>query len=280
MAEHSLDSGTKVIGVCFDGTGYGPDGTIWGGEILIAGYDSYTRVARLRPIPLPGGDAAIRRPYRTALAHLWAAGVEWHDLLPPVLASTSVEQRVIRHQLETGLNSVDTSSMGRLFDAIASLANGRQTVTYEGQAAIELENLLVHDVQARYSFSLNPVLPGLQSDHSDLQFEIDSGEVIREVAADVINGIAPSVIAAKFHSAVVEIATKAIVQLAPRFQIEQIALSGGVFQNATLLIRIARRLRELGFRVLVHRMVPPNDGGIALGQAVVAHHKAACIGKP
>ena len=275
MAEHGLDSGTQVIGVCFDGTGYGPDGTIWGGEILLTGYESFTRVARLKPIPLPGGDAAIRRPYRTALAHLWAAGVGWRHDLPPVTASTSTEQSVVLHQLETGLNSTDTSSMGRLFDAVASLASVRQTVTYEGQAAIELENLVAQSVQARYSFDLIPTDPEGLSDYSDIQFEIDSGEVIREAAADVMEDVPASVIAAKFHNAVAKMTEDAIVLLADQVPLERVALSGGVFQNVTLLARITRSLQQNGFQVLTHNMVPPNDGGIALGQAVVAHHKTA-----
>ena len=129
-----------MIGVALDGTGYGTDGTIWGGEILLATYGAFQRIGALRPVPLPGGDAAIRRPYRIALAHLWAAGIEWDEALPPLAACPPEERRILERQLETGLNTVPTSSMGRLFDA-ELLAGVRQVVTYEAQAAMEFETL-------------------------------------------------------------------------------------------------------------------------------------------
>ena len=139
MAEHGLDGRSPVIGFSFDGTGYGTDGAIWGGEVLLADYRGFRRLAHLAYIPLPGGDAAIKRPYRIALAHLWAAGVPWTPDLPPVDACPEAERRVLLRQLEAGINTVPTSSMGRLFDAVAALAGIRQTVTYEAQAAIEME---------------------------------------------------------------------------------------------------------------------------------------------
>ncbi|HMR66950.1 MAG TPA: carbamoyltransferase HypF, partial [Anaerolineae bacterium] len=155
MAEHGLEGTEPVIGFSFDGTGYGLDGAIWGGEVLLANYQSFERLAHLKYVPLPGGDAAIKRPYRTALAHLWAAGIDWDDGLPPVAACLATECGVIRRQLERQLNTVPTSSMGRLFDAVSALAGVRQTVTYEGQAAIEFEALAADDVQASYAFEVS-----------------------------------------------------------------------------------------------------------------------------
>ena len=269
MAEHGVGVDEEVIGVVFDGTGYGTDGAIWGGEVLVAGYGAFARAAHLRYVPLPGGDAAIKRPYRLALAHLWAAGLPWDPALPPVAACPPVEQAVLRHQFETHLNAQPTSSMGRLFDAVAALAGLRQTISYEAQAAIELEAAGQRDDQiddqsddqnAAYRFA---VLPG-----SPIVF--DAGPVIAGVVDDVLAGTAPGAIAGRFHRAVADL----IVTLCGRIRAEQmlnkVALTGGVFQNITLLTLAVAGLRAAGFDVLVHRQVPPNDGGLALGQAAIA----------
>jgi len=259
MAEHGVEG--PVIGFSFDGTGYGTDGTIWGGEVLLAGYDRFERVAHLGPVPLPGGDVTVRRPYRMALAHLWAAGMPWEPDLPPVATAPPGEARVVRAQLERGFNTVATSSMGRLFDAVAALAGVRQEVTYEAQAAIELEALVDETVDGAYAFGWDGEI-------------IDPAPVLRAVVADRRAGVPAGVIAARFHRGVAEVIVRVAAALRERFELGTVGLSGGVFQNVTLTTLVRRGLETAGFRVLVHRLVPPNDGGLALGQAMVAATRA------
>lgn len=272
MAEHGLDGSEPVIGVSFDGTGYGSDGAIWGGEVLLADYGSFVRAAHLAYTPLPGGDASIRRPYRTALAQLWAAGLAWDPQLPPVAACSAPEQQVLRRQLETGLNVAATSSMGRLFDAVAALAGGRQQVTYEAQAAIEFEAQIEHSRGAAsaeegavagqpYRFAWREGSPR----------QADPAPVLRAVVADVQQGLPGGQIALRFHAAVAELVLAAAHDLRREYGIATVALSGGVFQNVTLLGLTVDRLQGQGFRCLTHRRVPPNDGGLALGQVMIAN---------
>ncbi|MGB9777616.1 MAG: carbamoyltransferase HypF [Anaerolineae bacterium] len=256
MAENGLTGDRPVIGVAFDGTGYGADGAIWGGEFLVADYASFRRAAHLRYIPLPGGDAAIRRPYRVALAHLWAAGVPWDEALPPVAAASPAERAVLERQLARGLNAVPTSSMGRLFDAVAALAGVRQAINYEAQAAVELEMQVADGVEEAYPFGVGE--------------EIDPAPVIRAVVEDVRDGVPVGVVAARFHNSVAAMVREVCLRLRAETGLNEVALSGGVFQNITLLGKTEALLREAGFTVHTHRLVPPNDAGISLGQAVVA----------
>jgi hydrogenase maturation protein HypF len=260
MAEQGLDGRAPVIGFSFDGTGYGTDGAIWGGEVLIADYRRFRRAAHLQYFPLPGGDAAIRRPYRTALAALWAAGVEWAEELPPVAAIPPTERGVLQRQLETGLAAVPTSSMGRLFDAVAALIGVRQRVNYEAQAAIELEALVDENTTDGYHFGLPTAIGS----------SFDATPVVQAVAADVLAGVAPGVIAARFHNAVADLILEISLWLRRCEGFNEVALSGGVFQNLVLLRRVIERLRAANFAVLTHRLTPPNDGGLALGQAAIA----------
>lgn len=270
MAEHRLPADAQVIGVSFDGTGYGLDGTIWGGEFFTGGYHGLRRAGRLRPVPLPGGDAAIKRPYRVALAHLWAAGIPWDETLPPVAACPPVERGVLLRQLETGLNSVPTSSMGRLFDAVAALAGVRQVVSYEAQAALELETLAEPTDLPPYAFGLWKPHP-LHSADSALQFEVETSGVIAAVAQDVRAGVELGVIATRFHRGLADLVCAGCDRLRAASGIATVALSGGVFQNVTLLALLTEGLETQGFTVLTHRQVPPNDGGLALGQALLGH---------
>ncbi len=267
MAENGLTGERPVIGVALDGTGYGSDGAIWGGEFLIADYGSFRRVAHLEYVPLPGGDAAIRRPYRAALAHLWAAGIPWAEDLPPVAAASSVERRVLAQQLARGVNVVSTSSTGRLFDAVSALAGVRQVVNYEAQAAIELENLCWDDEEEEgYPFGLTR-RESLDGEHI---WEIATAPCIRAVVADVWDGRPTGLVAARFHNGLAVLVRDVCHRLRDEHGLTEVALSGGVFQNVTLLGQVAPLLEADGFTVYVHRLTPPNDACIALGQAIVA----------
>lgn len=259
MAENGITE--TVIGFSFDGTGFGPDGTVWGGEVLLADFDAMERVARLRPVLLPGGDSAVERPYRMALAHLYAAGMEWRGDLPPVLACDPLELKVLRVQLAKGLNTIPTSSMGRLFDAVASLAGVRHEVTYEAQAAIEFEALLGPSTGDGYRFGVEA---------ADDLWEIESEPVLRGVVDDVRAGVSQGEIAARFHDGVISMIVEIAEMLRSAHGLGTVGLSGGVFQNARVAGGAAAALREVKFNVLTHRLVPPNDGGLALGQVAIA----------
>jgi hydrogenase maturation protein HypF len=257
MAEHGLGEEATILAFAFDGTGYGTDGAIWGGEVLKTRYDGFERVAHLKYVPLPGGDSAIRHPSRVALAHLWAAGIDWSADLPCVKACTAVELRVLRRQLETGSHSVQSSSMGRLFDAVAAFLGVRDKVTYEGQAAIELEALCSH-AEAESSY---PVIFG--------RSEFDVAPMWVALLADWRAGVEPAAMAARFHLTVAEIILHYSRRARDEFGLETVGLTGGVFQNVYLLRLAAQVLTQAGFHVLTHRLIPPNDGGIALGQAAI-----------
>src|SRR5271155_3776306 len=260
LAEHGR-IGEPVIGVSFDGTGYGCDQTIWGGEILKLGRDSqrFVRVGYLLPVPLPGGDAAVRNPWRMALSQLWMAGIDWTSDLHPLTAATPAELRLTRSQLETGTGCVPCSSMGRLFDAVASLLGVRQRIDYEGQAAIELEALAdsVGDT-AGPELRMAERLDGV----------IDPAGMLRAMVSALRAGVLPAVLAAEFHRAVAVAVTEAVRKVAGPVWL--VGLTGGVFQNVLLLRGCRQYLQQAGFEVLTHHTVPPNDGGLALGQAAIS----------
>ena len=260
LAEHGR-LGEPMIGVAFDGTGYGCDESIWGGEILALGRDShrFTRVAHLMPVPLPGGDAAVRNPLRLALSQLWTAGIDWAPDLPPVTAATSAELRVIRSQLQSGVGCVPCSSMGRLFDAVASLLGIRHRIDYEAQAAIELEVLAESVDQA--------APPPLRLDVGATG-EIDPRGMIRAIVSAWRAGVEPALLAAAFHEAIAVAVADAVGLVAGAVRL--VGLTGGVFQNVLLLGACRERLQQAGFAVLTHHTVPSNDGGLALGQAAVS----------
>jgi hydrogenase maturation protein HypF len=277
MAEHGLDGGTPVIGIAFDGTGFGDDGAVWGGEVLLADYDGFERLAHLSYVPLAGGDAAVHRPYRMALTHLHVAGIVWDEDLPCVAACPAPERQVLAHQLRTGLASVPTSSVGRLFDAVASLAGVCHEIGFEAQAAMALEAAAVGvfglslDAAALRAAGVGayplPLVPAPEEGPGGLVW--DCGELVRAVAGDVRAGEPAGVIAARFHHGLAEAVVAVAEEARRRSGLELVALTGGVFCNAVLLALTASGLADAGFGVLRHRRVPPNDGGLGLGQVVV-----------
>lgn len=278
MAEHGLDGSEPVVGIAFDGTGYGTDGAVWGGEVLIADYRGFRRFAHLGAVPLPGGDAAVRRPYRMALAHLWSAGVGWDQDLPPVAACPPTERRALAHQLATGLGCVPTTSMGRLFDAVSSLLGVRHQADFEAQAAIDLEACARGDPdglaawRGRYTFAISQPTSGSP-------LIADAATVIRALARDLRRGVPAAAASAGLHGAVVALVVDLACRARQAHGLRTVALTGGVFQNVLLARGAGRALRTAGFTVLRHCRVPPNDGGIALGQLAVAAATAAESGQ-
>jgi hydrogenase maturation protein HypF len=262
MAEHGLTE--PVIGVTFDGTGFGTDGAVWGGEFLVGDYRGYRRAAHLRYVGLPGGDRAVREPWRMAVAHLGDARADLSSLRARVLP---VELRTVERMLERGLNTPLTSSAGRLFDAVAALAGVRDRVSYEGQAAIELE-WLADEVGAdeTYPFTLDAPPEG----HAEAPLVIDTRPLIRAVAEEVTRGVGAALIARRFHSTLVEMIAAVCRRLGEATGLKTVVLSGGVFLNALLTREVNARLGGDGFRVYRHRLAPPNDGGLSLGQLAVA----------
>ena len=296
LAEHGRLR-EPIVGVAFDGTGYGPDGTIWGGEILLLGPDShrFTRAAHLAPVSLPGGDAAVRHPRRMALAHLHAAGIGWDADLPPVAACADPERRLLASQLVTGTACVPTTSMGRLFDAVASVLGIRHESRYEAEAAMALEFAAtraapVADAAPAPAPAVEEGSPAAvgqggpaavgqgrpaavgQGRSAAMEWRaggvLDPGPVLRALVDGLRAGTDRAALAYAFHVAVADAVADTVQRVAGPVRL--VGLTGGVFQNV-LLLRLTRdRLTRAGFTVLTHRTVPPNDGGLALGQAAVS----------
>jgi hydrogenase maturation protein HypF len=256
-----------VIGVAFDGSGLGSDGTIWGGEFLLCNAADSRRAGHLECLPLPGGDAATLRPYRTAAAYvmrMFGEGrLEECAHLSPFLSDE--ERRILARQVEVRLNTPLTSSMGRLFDAVAAIAGIRGVIDYDGQAAIELE-MQAHRLSqpwpgSRYGFNV---------EHNNDTHVVRVAPVLDGVIRDAAAGVAVPLIAAAFHEAVMTMTVRMCTMLSQETGIKTVALSGGVFQNRLLVAMLPARLREAGFRVLLHRYLPANDGCVSLGQAIIA----------
>jgi hydrogenase maturation protein HypF len=268
LADNNADG--PVIGVAFDGTGYGPDGTIWGGEFLIADRAAFTRAGHLAQIPMPGGAAAIRQPWRMAAAYLDTSGAEVTSL--DVASRNTARWDTIVTMARRRVNAPLTSSAGRLFDAVAAVLGVRDEISYEGQAAIELEQLADPAETSGYRASIKgrggetaelpSVLPG--------PFRASGADLIRAAVEDLVAGVPRELIASRFHNGVAALIEDGCLLLREQRGLNTVALSGGVFQNLLLLREAVTRLERSGFTVLTHSRVPCNDGGISLGQAVIA----------
>jgi hydrogenase maturation protein HypF len=262
-----------ALGVAWDGTGYGPDGTVWGGEFFLVTENSVERIAHLRPFPLPGGDAAVKEPRRAALGllfELFGDDAFARKDLPSVAAFTATELATVKTMLKRKLNSPLTSSIGRLFDAVASLAGLRQRIRFEGQAAMELEFAL-DEIQTAdsYAIQIAPHNTPRAPRPAPRALILDWSPLVTALISDVQIGIAPGIISAKFHHALAEV----VVAIAQKTGVPRVVLSGGCFQNRYLTERTVERLRVEQFSPYWHQRVPPNDGGVALGQIVAARRQ-------
>ncbi len=266
MAEHKL--GGEVIGLSFDGTGYGTDGAIWGGEVLVAAAHQFQRMAHLAYVPMPGGTAAIKEPWRMAVSYLHAAfGDDFRDLDLPILEQADPQKlKIIVEMMIKGVNSPPTSSLGRLFDGVAAITGIRRQVNFEGQAAMELEMLTAGDGRSVYDIEeaaadASAILPA---------------PIIRGVVRDIQNGLSTAEIGAKFHRTIVALFAEVCTSVRVESELNRVVLSGGCFQNAILLAGLIEELESRKFEVFAHRQVPANDGGISLGQALVAAASFGC----
>jgi hydrogenase maturation protein HypF len=259
LADNGWKSNEQVIGLCFDGTGYGTDGAIWGGEFLVGNYAGFNRVSHFGYLPLPGGDAAILHPWKIAASYLQASGLEWDKDLPPFKGISSQEVQLLEKQLQNKINSPLTSSLGRLFDAVSALAGVCENTSYEGQAAIELEASLDKDERGTYEFEISS------------SREIEVKKLLAQVVKDIHENAPAGKISARFHRGLQNVISKICDSIHTESSIKRVVLSGGVWQNQTLLAGTIKALSDKGIQVMWHHQVPTNDGGIALGQTMIAH---------
>jgi len=264
MVDNRLEA--PVIGVSFDGTGYGTDGNIWGGEFLVADYRGFTRMGHLEYLPLPGGAVAIKKPFRTAISHVLSLLGETalNQDLSFLKQVDSVEIDIIQKQIVQKINSPLTSSCGRLFDAVSALIGVRGEVEYEAQAAIELEMLAYDEVDESGSYPFTIV----EQDGPDL---IKLENLFAAIIQDLQGDTSQARIAARFHNTIARMIEELCQVISDKTGMTQVVLSGGVFQNRLLLRKAVSLLETDGFRVFTHRQVPCNDGGISLGQVVIAN---------
>jgi hydrogenase maturation protein HypF len=259
LAEHGEEG--PVVGIAYDGLGWGTDGTAWGGEFLVCDLDGFERAGNLAPVPMPGGTAAIREPWRMAVS--WASAALDPSRLAPTVGPLDARWRDVV-ALMASPRTLHTTSAGRLFDAVAALLGVRSTATYEGQAAIELEAL------ARRAPAAVPAVPPMVVRWHEERRVLDPAALVRSVVESHARGEDPACTAAAFHEGLAAGTVGVAAAIANDRGLDTVALSGGVFQNARLTGLVAQGLRHAGLRVLVHRLVPPNDGGISFGQAAIA----------
>ena len=273
LAEHQYDE--PVIGVIWDGNGHGLDGAVWGGEFLVGDARGFERAAHLEYLPLPGGDAATANPYRIAWAYLWALlGQDAADRL----GMAPAERDALTQMVASGLSTPQTSSAGRLFDAVSALLGVRRTVSYEAQAAIELEALASGESDAvTYRWGVETQSTVQRWGHTDDRVAetrvLKLARLLADLLADQERGTPVAAISYRFHSTMADLIVDTCLGLRDATGLETVALSGGVFQNRLLLELVLPRLQGEGFSVLTHRLVPCNDGGVALGQALIAHYQ-------
>jgi hydrogenase maturation protein HypF len=275
MAENHLDG--KVIGIALDGTGYGTDGAVWGGEVLLATYADFQRVAHLDYVPMPGGAAAITEPWRMAVSYLHKHfGETLWDLEIPFVRELDVgahrdaplrkQVALLVRMLERGVNSPLTSSCGRLFDAVSALAGIRQRVNYEAQAAIEFEAAIAGEGEvAGYPFEIRPEGSG---------WIIDTRPMFAAAVNDLKCAVPAGIVSRRFHEGFVDVLARTAKLIHEETGLDNICLSGGSFQNVFLLEHLTRRLEAEGLNVFTHSEVPCGDGGLSLGQALVAAHRS------
>jgi len=261
MAEHGLEG--PVIALTLDGNGYGPDNTVWGGEVLLADYNHYERLAHIAPVEMPGGDAATREPWRMGLSHLYRAyGSEYMDLNLKMLHNHKANSQIMQQMIDKSINSPLTSSCGRLFDAVAALLGLREFVSFEGQAAAELEMLIEPDDDDLEAYGFEVVK------NDNWPWLLPPEPVIRDVVQDILKNISPARISKRFHNTLAALFTRVCREIRDRTDVNRVVLSGGVFQNSNLHRQLKTNLQTLLFEVYSHEELPSNDGCISLGQAV------------
>lgn len=255
MVEHDLCE--TVIAIIFDGTGLGTDRTIWGGEFLLGDRQQFTRVGHLKKITIQGGDYAIRQPWRIALSYLYSINQDINKRLKGIDRD---QINTVKQALEKGINCYETSSMGRLFDCVAALLNIRNFITYDGQGAIELENIIDKSVDKHYDFNINK---------EDDMFQIEYRSIIFGILEDIDMGIASSIISTKFHNTIVKVTVDLTHRISEIYGIRKVVLSGGVFQNNYLLLNLLEKLKERKLEVYYNQQIPTNDNGISVGQLAI-----------
>ncbi len=258
-----------VIGVAFDGTGYGLDGNIWGGEFFVGDVNNLQRAAHLGYVPMPGGEAVVREPWRMAASYMYRFfGGKFLNLkIDYIKGFNKRDWLILKRMIDKNVNSPLTSSMGRFFDAIGSLVLQKSDASEEAEIPIEFERIAVRDCKNFYSFNINM---------KDGILIINPAEVIKNVLKDISSGVEKSIISSKFHNGVAGMIKKVALNLRKKFHIKKIVLSGGVFQNKYLTGKVTDMLEKAGFILYQNPRIPVNDIGIAIGQVVIANTRATC----